>query len=139
ASFPAGLSRDLAWAPGVFADPEDDELARLHRRYSDLDHDLAGLDHVRRVRLLVALDEERHGGRTSEQCALAPRAREEVRRRHPELRPEPLVVRLENSPLRPLHDRLGYVVEETADVQITPLGVARERPCAPQADPAAGE
>ena len=49
--------------------PEDHELGRLHRRDADLADDLAGLDHLGRVGLGVALDEERLRGRGAEQRA----------------------------------------------------------------------
>src|SRR5689334_13736358 len=130
---------DLAGASGVLAEAEHHELGRLHRRDADLADDLAGLDHVGRVGLRVALDEERllRGG--PEERAVTPRAHEEVRRRDPQLHPQPLVVGLEHRPLRALHDRLGDVVEEPPDVDVAPLGVAGERAGAPDADAAARE
>src|SRR5262245_61954227 len=48
-----------AAAAGVLGDAEDHELGRLDRGHADLDHDLTGVDDVRRVGLRVALDVER--------------------------------------------------------------------------------
>ena len=55
-----GLLGDFrAAAAAELAQAEDHELGRLHRRDADLADDLPGLDHVGRVGLGVALDEER--------------------------------------------------------------------------------
>src|SRR5882724_11460966 len=51
--------RELLGLPGHLADAEDDELRRLHRSDADLADHLAGVDHLRRVGLGVALDVER--------------------------------------------------------------------------------
>src|SRR3954447_16109613 len=130
---------DLGRAGRELAQAEDDELGRLDGRDADLADDLPGLDDVGRVRLGVALDEERLLGGRPEQRALTPGAGEEVRGRDPQLHPQPLVVGLEHRPLRALHDRLGDVVEEPADVDVAPLRVARERARAPDPDAASGE
>src|SRR4051812_1544794 len=73
--------RQLRAAGGELADPEDHELGRLDRADADLDHDLPCLDYRLRIRLGVALDVEGLLRRRAEQCALAPGAVEEVRRR----------------------------------------------------------
>ena len=52
-----GLLLDAA-AGRHLADAEDDEFRRLHRREADLDDQLAGVDDLGRVGLLVALDVE---------------------------------------------------------------------------------
>src|SRR5688500_12384439 len=60
------------------ADAEDHELRRLHRGDADLDHELALVDRVRRVRLGVALHEERLIGGGPEERAVTPQAAEEA-------------------------------------------------------------
>src|SRR5262249_28266296 len=116
AGYATSLSCHFTGAGGELADAEDHELGRLDRADPDLDHDLACLDHVLRIGLRVALDEERLAGGGPEQRALAPGAGEEVRRGDAQRAPEPVVVGLEDGPLRALHDRLGDVVEEAPDV-----------------------
>src|SRR6185437_3918314 len=137
-SLPSWL-RDLRRAGGVLADAEDDELRGLDRRDADLDDHLAGVDHVGRVGLLVALDVEGLVGRRAEQRTLAPRPGEEARHGDAQADPEALVVGLEHGPLGALHDRLGDVVEQPAHVQVAPLRVARQGAGAPHPDAAAGE
>src|SRR5262245_36903069 len=78
--YATSLSCHFTGACGELADTEDHELGRLDRADPDLDHDLARFDHVLRVGVGVALDEERLAGGGPEQRALAPRAGEEVRR-----------------------------------------------------------
>ena len=78
-------------------------------------------------------------GRAAEQRAVAPHAGQEVRDRDLQAHPEPLVVRLEHRPLRALDDRRADEVEQAPDVEVAPLGVARQRARAPDADAAARE
>src|SRR4051812_30646527 len=94
------------FAPAELREAEDDELGGLDGRDADLADHLARLDHFGWVRLRVALDVERLRGGGTEQRAVIPDARQEVRRRDPKLDPQLLVVGLEHAPLRPLHDRL---------------------------------
>src|SRR3954469_22200017 len=130
--FRAAATRELAQA-------EDHELGRLHRGDADLADDLPGLDHVGRVGLGVALDEEGLLRGRAEQRARPPCPGQEAGRRVAQLQPQELVVGLEHAPLRAFHDRLGDVVEQPAHVDVAPLRVAREGPGAPHADAAAGE
>ena len=57
ASYVGSLLFDDA-AAGHLTDAEDDEFCGLHRREADLDDQLAGVDHLGRVGLLVTLDVE---------------------------------------------------------------------------------
>src|SRR6266545_4469462 len=107
----ASFSFDLH-ATGVLADAEDHELSGLDGCDADDRDDHPGVDHVGRVRLVVALD------------------------RLPEL----VFVRLEHDPARRFGDRLLDHVEEASHVQVAPLaGRLVERPGAPEHDAPARE
>src|SRR5262245_28579048 len=123
----------------VLADAEHDELGGLDRRDADLDHELAGVDRLRRVRRLVAADEERLVGALAEQRARLPQTLEVGVERALDALPQRDVVRLEDGPLRALEDRGLDHVEEAADVDVLPVGVRRERAGAPDADAARAE
>src|SRR5713101_6343539 len=103
---------------GELGEAEDHELGRLHGGHADLADHHAGIDRLRRVGLVVTLDEERLVRREAEQRPLAPFVHEECGDGAPNLRPEPVVVRLEDRPLRPPEDGLLQVVEEAADVDV---------------------
>src|SRR6476660_1794367 len=133
------LDLRLATATRELAEAEDHELGRLDRRDAGLATDLSGLYHLGRVGLLVALDIEGLRRRGSEQRAGPPDAHEEVRRGDLQLHPQPLVVGLKDAPLRPADDRLGDVVEQPADVDVPPLGVAGEGAGTPDPDSPTGE
>src|SRR3954453_23110122 len=130
--FRAAATRELAQA-------EDHELGRLHRSDADLADNLPGLDHVGRVGLGVALDEEGLLRSGAEQRPRPPGPGQEAGRRVAQLQPQELVVGLEHAPLRAFHDRLGDVVEESAHVDVAPLRVARQGARAPDPDSAARE
>ena len=104
-------------------DAEDDELGWLDRRDADHHHELTGVDHLGRVGLLVALDEEGLLGGASEQRAVAPHAGEEGADVAADLVPQELVVGFEHDPVGALDDRLLDHVEEPAHVEVAPLGV----------------
>src|SRR5690348_8031619 len=74
-SGPASLFE--AGAVGELRDPEDHELRGLHRCHTDLDGEDAHVPVLRRVVLLVALDEERLRRALAEQRAVAPHAAQE--------------------------------------------------------------
>src|SRR5262245_57683045 len=106
------LSLGQGGAARELRQPEDHELGRLHRCHADLADELAGVDDLGRVRLVVTLDVEGFVGREPEQRALAPFVGEEGRDGAPDPGPEGVVVRLELDPLRAVQDRLLEVVEE---------------------------
>src|SRR3954471_3067447 len=68
---------DEAGAARELGELEDHELRGLHGSDPDLAHDLAGVDDIRGVRLVIALDEERLLGGVAEQGPLSPFADEE--------------------------------------------------------------
>src|SRR6266511_4660670 len=72
----ASFSFDLH-ATGVLADAEDHELSGLDGCDADDRDDHPGVDHVGRVRLVVALDEERFAGGPAHERAVAPHAGQE--------------------------------------------------------------
>src|SRR5262247_973623 len=115
---------DQADAALQLCELEDDELGRLHRRHADLAGDLAQVDGLGRVGLVVALDEERLGGRRAEQGALAPLHHQERGDRAPDLGPQVAVVGLEHHPVGVVEDRLLQIVEQPAHVHVTPGRVA---------------
>src|SRR5581483_5683640 len=99
-------------ATRVLADAEYDELGRLHRSDADLTRDDAGVHRFGRVRLGVALDVEGLFGCCAEERAVAPDVEQEAGDRAIDARPQVLVVRLEDDPLRSLEDRLLDEVEQ---------------------------
>src|SRR5262245_20356562 len=130
---------DQADAALQLCELEDDELGRLHRRHADLAGDLAQVDGLGRVGLVVALDEERLGGRRAEQGALAPLHHQERGDRAPDLGPQVAVVVLEHHPVGVVEDRLLQIVEQPAHVHVTPGRVAGQRPRPPHPHAAARE
>src|SRR4051794_31599949 len=130
---------DQACAARVLRQAEDDELGRLHRGDADLADDLPEVDPLSGVRLVVALHEERLLGREPEERTLAPLHDQEGADGPADLGPQGLVVRLEDDPLGTAEYGLLHVVEETADVQVAPRGVARQCAGAPDPDAASRE
>src|SRR5581483_7921827 len=119
------------------ADPEDHELGRLHGSPPDLDDELPDVDDLGRVGLLVALDVERLLGVLTHEGAVAPHEREERRDGARHALPQAGIVRLEHHPLRGALDRRLHHDEETANVDIAPRRIRRQRAGAPDADAAA--
>src|SRR5687767_5426907 len=94
----SGMSGSYLVGTGRLADLEDDELGRLHGRDPDHGHDLAGVAHLGRVGLLVALDEERLLRRAPLQGPVAPNPGEEGRNIAPDGLPQQVVIGLEHDP-----------------------------------------
>src|SRR6266496_1104668 len=135
----AGSLVDQAGAAGELGQAEHHELGRLDRRHADLADDLARVDALGRVGLLVALHVEGLGGGEPEQGALAPLVDQEGGDGAADLGPQGVVVRLEHHPLGAVQDRLLQVVEQAADAEVAPGRVAGQGAGAPDADAAAGE
>src|SRR5262249_16286425 len=98
---PSSRRKDGAWSSPLLldasarshlADAEDDEFRGLHRREADLDGQLAGVDDLGRVGLLVALDVEGLLRRDAHERPVAPQEREERRDRALDALPQPVVV-----------------------------------------------
>jgi hypothetical protein len=81
---------------------EYDEFRRLDRSDADDRDDLAGVDDVRWIGLLVALDEERLLRRGSKQRSVTPDAGQKRPDVAANVLPERAVVGLEDDPVRPL-------------------------------------
>src|ERR1700704_762951 len=126
----------LLGLPRHLADPEDDELRRLHRSDADLADHLAGIDHFRRVGLRVALDVERLFRSLAHQRARVVDAQQEGGDVPGDPLPERLVVGLEDHPLGADLDRLLDHQEQAADVDVPPRRVAGDRARAPDPDAA---
>src|SRR5467141_1358151 len=129
-------SFELLGLPCHLADAEDDELRRLHRSDADLADHLAGVDHLRRVGLGVALDVERLLRSLAHQRARVVDAQQEGGDVPGDPLPERLVVGLEDHPLRADLDRLLDHQEQAADVDVPPRRVAGDRARAPDTDAA---
>src|SRR4029079_5270758 len=98
--------------------------------------DLARVDDLGRIRLLVALHEERLTCRPAHQGAVEPDAGQEGADIASDRLPELPVVGLEDDPSGRLRDRLLDHVEQATDVEVAPLTRrVREGPCAPDPDP----
>src|SRR5215210_6776475 len=123
---------DLA---GDLLDPQHDELRRLERREPDEDVHDAAVDVVLRGRLLVALDEVRLARARPLERALAEQRLHEGAHVEPDLRPERLVVPLEDDPLGAAVQALLDEEREPPDRHVLPLRGelvgADERPRAP--------
>ena len=118
---------------GDLLQPDDDELGRLQRREADHDVDDAEVDVVLRRRLGVALDEVRLARRRALERALPEQVVHERADVEPDLRPQRLVVRLEDDPLRAAEQRLLEEQRRAPDRQVLPLATRagrRPRACA---------
>src|SRR6185369_13604623 len=124
---------------GMLEDPEDDELGRAYRCNADFAHQAPVVDIVLRHRHFVAFDEERLVLRGSEQRANAPLAAQKKSDRSGNIRPQLLIVRLENSPLRSLVDRTLEKYEEPPHAHVLPDRVRRHCARAPDENAFAGE
>src|SRR3954468_4918069 len=133
-----GLFLD-ATAGGHLADPEDDEFRGLARGEADLDDQLAGVDDLGRVGLVVALDVERLLGRGAHQGAVAPQQGQERRDRALDALPQPVVVGLEHHPLGGALDARLDHDKQPAHVDVAPRRVARQRTGTPDPDAAVHE
>src|SRR5215470_11650249 len=114
---------------------EDHELGRLDRRDPDDRDHLARVADLRRVGLLVALDEERllRGG--AEQRAVAPHPGQERADVPPDRPPQQLVVGLEDDPPGTVPDGLLEHREQAAHVEVAPFArLGGQGPGAPDAD-----
>src|SRR5437588_10013734 len=120
-------------------DAEDDELRGLRRRDADKRDEHSGVNAFGRVGLFVALDEEGLLRLVAHKHPSPPRERQERPHVADDALPEALVVRLEDEALRPLQDGLFKVDEETADVDVAPLGVVRDGARAPDVHARVGE
>src|SRR5512143_1346523 len=135
---PRGLLLDATTA-GHLADAEDDEFRGLHRRETELDNQLTGVDDLGRVGLVVALDVEGLLRAGAHERAVTPEERQERRDRPLHALPEAMVVGLEHDPLgRALDRRLDHD-EQAAHVDVAPRRVARQRTGTPDADAAVHE
>src|SRR3954470_23274058 len=134
-----GLLRDEAGAPGDLGDPKADELPWSQRCHPDLADDLARGDPLGRVRLPVTPDEERRIRGGPGQGALTPLLDEEGADRTADGGPQPLVVGLEDDPLRARDDRLFEVADQSPDGEVAPVRVGGQRAGSPHPDAAAGE
>src|SRR5215218_299360 len=123
---------DLA---GDLLDPQNDELGGLQRREPDEDVHDAAVDVVLGGRLAVALDEVRLARAGALERALAEERLHERTDVEPDLRPQRLVVPLEDDPLRAAVEALLDEEREPPDRHVLPLRGelvgADERPCAP--------
>ena len=102
-------------------DLDDDELGRLERRKADHDVDDAAVDVVLRRRLPVALDEVGLPRRPALEGALAEQVVHEGADVQADLRPQRLVVRLEDHPLRAAIQAFLDEEREPADRDVLPL------------------
>src|SRR5215218_10932026 len=103
-------------------DLDDHELSGLERRESDDDvHDPA-IDVALCRRFLVAFDEVRVPGRTALERALAEQVLHERAEIQAQLRPERLVVRLEDRPLASAVEALLDVQRKPPHRHVLPLG-----------------
>src|SRR5690348_2399663 len=126
-------------ATAELAEPEDDEFSRFDRRQSDFDDQLTAVTYVRRVGFFVTFHKKCLLRRQPEQGAAAPHARQEGTHIAPHSRPQVLIVRLKNHPLRTLLDGFFDEIEQAPDVDVTPGRIATDRACAPNANAAAGK
>src|SRR5262249_401485 len=78
------------------ADPDDDEFRGLHRRETDFDDQLAGVDDLGRIGLVVTLDVERLLQGRAHEGAVPPQQRQERRDGPLDALPQPMVVGLEH-------------------------------------------
>src|SRR6266540_2229507 len=121
--------------PGELLDPDDDELGRLERCEADEDVDDAVVDVGLRRRLLVALDEVRLPRRGALEGPLTEEVVHERPHVEPDLRPQRLVVRLEDDPLGTAVEALLEEEREATNRDVLPLGCLRvgavERASAP--------
>src|SRR5690348_303852 len=99
----------------LLLDADEDELGRLERREADQDVHDASVDVVLRRRLAVALDEVGLLGRRPLEGALPEERVHERAAVESDLRPERLVVRLEDDPLRAAVQALLDVQREATD------------------------
>src|SRR5262249_5381865 len=83
-------------------DPKHDELGGAHRSHADLAHELAGVDHFRRIRLFVALHVERLVVGLADEVALARQLPKEARHGADDLLPQRGLVDLAYPPLSTL-------------------------------------
>src|SRR6185369_10981744 len=106
----------------------------LHRGQADLDDQLTDVDDLRRIGLLVALDVEGLLRRFAHERAVAPHERQEARDGAVDALPQLLIVGLEDDPLRGALDRRLDHDEETANVDVAPRRIRRERASSPNAN-----
>src|SRR5262249_54459475 len=109
---------DLA---GHLLDLDDDEFCRLERRKPDYDVDDAEIDVVLRCRLAVALDEVGVFRRGALERPLTEQAVHERPEVQPDLRPQPLVVRLEDDPFRAFVEALLDVQRRSPNRYVFPF------------------
>src|ERR1043166_9080631 len=102
-------------------DLDDDEFGRLERREADDDVHHAAVDAVLGGRFLVALDEVGVARRRALERPLAEEAVHERAEVQADLRPERLVVRLEDHPLRAAVETLFEIERQAADRNVLPL------------------
>ena len=142
----AELSHEFSFSRFRFVRPsaglDDDELGRLQRREADDDVDNAQVDIVLRGGFLVALDEVGILRRLALERALAEKPVHERADVQANLRPQRLVVRLEDHPLRAAIEALLDEQSGAPDGDVFPLGgelvVRRASVRAPHDDAARG-
>src|SRR6476660_9001734 len=108
---------------GATLDSESNEFGRPQRREADLDVHDAVVDLVLGHRVGSALHEVRLVGRSPGEGALTKERREEAIDRLPDGRPQWLVVRLEDDPLRALLDAVLEVDQQPPDAYVPPFRI----------------
>src|SRR6185369_1181967 len=113
--------------------PENHEFRRARRRDTDHHDEPAVVDIVVSHRGAVDLDEERFFFSGSEERALSPLRAQKLGDGLLDSRPQPIVVWLEDHPLRATEDRGLDEDEETPHVYVLPQRVVRKRARTPDA------
>lgn len=137
-TLPNELFRNVATGSHL-ADTEDDEFGGFHGADTNFANELACINDLGGIGFFVAFNIECLFRGLPEEGTCTPDAEKEGGDCTFNAFPEALIVGFEDDPLRTVFDGLFDHVEETADVDITPRGIAGDGAGTPNADTAIAE